>query len=1588
MDKVFLLFIVISTLVNAQTNDTRYFEQLSIKDGLPHPNVHTILQDKMGFMWFGTEDGLVKYDGMTMTNYLFDRENPNSLSNNTIAFIYEDRAGYLWIATLTGGLNKFNPSTETFTRYQHDANNPNSISNNNFIRGNNIILEDSFGILWIGTDGGGLNKFDPNTGIFTHYRHNANDPNSLSNDYILAIFSTFLADGTEVLWIGTNGGGLNKFIPATETFVHYQHKKDKENSLNHNIVSEIYATSQQQLIDKPFILWLGTNHGMDKFDLDSETFTHYHHDINDPNSLSHNEIAFIHPAGIDKQEVNFLWIGTKGGGLNYFNIENKTFVRYKADEKNPHSLSNNTLFSIYRESNGALWIGTYGNGVSRFDTKRYKFQLIQHGLSHPAVTGIIQEESSGIMWIATLGGGLNKFDPATGTFTYYQHDPDNSNSLSNDNTFVIHQDKNGMIWIGTFGGGLNKFDPIHEIFTHYKHEPNDTSSLLYNEIVNIFEDTTGLLWVGTNNGLSQFNQTTETFKNFQHDPNDQNSLNHNEIWSIFEDSMGTLWISTNNGLEIFNRENETFIHYHHNDNEIHSLNNNIITNFYEDSAGILWMSTFNGLLKFDRSSGNFDHYWKGLPKSRINSLLGDEQGCLWLGTTKGLAKFNPKTETFRNYDTMDGLQGDVFFYNSFNKNKNGTLFFGGTGGLNIFHPDQITDNPHVAPVILTNFYIANKPVDIGSDSPLQQHINFAKEIVLNYTDKVFSFEYAALNYTNSKKNQYAYKMEGFNQDWTYTDATRRFAIYTNLDPGHYNFRVKASNNDGLWNKKEASIKITITPPWWQTIWFQGFILVLFIVLVVGGYRWRMYAIKVHNRELEKQVIKRTSELRESQRAMRTLLSNLPGIAYRCRNDRNWTIEFISDACLALTGYPASVFMANEVNFVDIIYIDDYEHIWQLVQQALQNKEPFELTYRIVTKTGQLKWVWEQGQGVLEQHGKFIVIEGLISDITEQKKTEIELQNSEKRLRKMIEKSPLPMVITDANQDIEYFNDKFIELFGYTLQDISTAEQWWKIAYPDEKYRKLVQDSWVEAIEYATAHNIDIEVQIWDLMIKDRTKRHCEFYMVPLDENSLIIMNDITENVKIQTELKKAKIVAETANQAKSTFLARMSHELRTPLNGILGFAQILQRDSSITTKQQHGLHVIEQSGNHLLSLINDVLDLAKVESGKIELCQTDFNLPALLNNISELIELKAKAKGIDFYLEIPDNFPKNVYGDERRLQQVLLNLLGNAIKFTDHGSITLRVKSEKLIVKNTQCLFHFSVHDTGVGISFENQENIFQPFEQVGEQIRQANGTGLGLTISKNLVELMGGQLQVSSQINIGTQFSFELALPIIEHKITNLPVQQLIIGIKDQSPKILVVDDNKENLAVIIDLLTPLGFLVEQANDGCEGLEKAISWLPDVIITDLIMPKMDGFELINQLRQSHDLKNKIIIASSASVYDADRARSLAIGSDSFLPKPIQVEKLFEQLQHHLNLTWLYENKLQKIAEEKTTAPLILPPMVELEKLYKLTLMGDIDELEQHTAILAEDVKLKTFVSLMQDFLKKYKIGQLKKWLEEKIDDK
>jgi len=904
------------------------FDRLTTEDGLSNDQVRGIVQDNHGFIWIATFDGLNRYDGSSIKVYRHDPDDPNSLSNNVVRLPIVDQKGVLWFGTFGGGLNQYDVEKDAFIRYQHDPDNPNSLSNNTI----RAVYEDPAGTIWVGTNEG-LNKLNRDSKLFTRYMHDPDDPNSLSNNLVLSV----LEDNTGTFWIGTEDG-LNRFDPITEQFIHYGHDPDDPTSLSHKMIRSIRE-------DGSGVLWMGTSSGLCELNPERTRFTCYQHDAVDPQTLSNNTATVVYVDPFDE-----IWVGTWGGGLNLFDRNTERFIRYEHHSTDSYSLSSNNVVYMYGDRQGMLWLSTDG-GVSMLDGRAkpfYHYRTMPNdpdSLSNNEVRTLYVDQA-GVIWVGTNGGGLSKFDHRTEEFTHYRHDPDEPNSLMGDAVWAIYEDREGLIWVGSYGIGLSRFNPDTEQFVHYQNDPEDPLSLSNNVLTAIFEDRNGNFWIGTENGLNKLDGGT--FTRYMHDPNNPHSLSSNFVITIYEDNSGDLWIGTANGLNKYSPEEGTFTHFQHVSTDPQTLGDNTVVSMYESRTGTFWIGTLGGLDKFDRKNEQFSHYTMkhGLSSDAVYGILEDEQGLLWLSTTNGLSRFDPRTESSRNYDVSDGLQGDSFlYYSAFARSQNGKMYFGGSNGFNAFYPDQIVDNLAPPPVVITDFQLKNKPVPIGGDSVLQKSIIETDDLVLSYLDDVFSFEFAALNFQVPEKNRYKYKMEGFNEDWNDVDSTRRFATYTNLDPGDYVFRVIASNNDGVWNEEGASVKITITPPWWETTWFRIGLGLLIAGLLATGYVWRVRSVEKRRRELEALVIERTAALDSAEEQIRKLFeSTQAGIAL---STYEGDLLAVNPALLGMTGYTEEE--ALDLN-VATLYSDPSERV-EMLQQLEQEHAVRDFGVKVKRKDG-------------------------------------------------------------------------------------------------------------------------------------------------------------------------------------------------------------------------------------------------------------------------------------------------------------------------------------------------------------------------------------------------------------------------------------------------------------------------------------------------------------------------------------------------------------------------------------------------------------------------------------------------------------
>jgi signal transduction histidine kinase/ligand-binding sensor domain-containing protein/DNA-binding response OmpR family regulator len=821
-------------------------QYLTVEEGLSHNWVRSIIKDSQGFMWFGTFNGLNRYDGKNFKIYRVNTG--NNLSDNFIESLAEDQDGNIWVGTFSGGLNLFNRQTEQFTTFRNDPANSTSISGNKIY----AIFADKQKRLWIGTDAG-LDLFDYQTKTFKHYQHTKDNEFSISGGLVSTIFQ----DHSGRLWVGTNKG-LNIFDPDKNQFKKYFQSDTDKNSLSHNYVKSIFE-------DKYGNMWIGTwGGGLNLFDREAQTFEHFQFNPNQPDGLNNNGIMWL---GGDQE--GDIYIGTEGGGLNIFNVQTRKFTHYVPSLGNPNGIKSNSIHTLfYDDESGILWLGSYNEGVNFFS--RWKKPFVhytarENGLSDNHIT-CIAEDNDGNLWVGTDGGGVNFINERSGVYRYYTHEEKNDKSLSSDAVLSILCDSKNNIWIGTFNGGLDLLNRSTNSFTHYRYKPNDPNELGGEHVSAIYEDKRGNIWVGTfTGGLHLFRNGKFTL--YKNDPANPNSILDNFIIGIYEDKKGGLLIQTGKGLEVFDYRTQSFERF----NKAFNMNFDVPIAVLEDHHGNLWLGSQEmGLFKITRPGNKVRLYTDkdGLPSNSVSGILEDNTGNLWISTLKGLCRFDNATNNtdesnqFHVYSVEDGLQGTEFKAGAFCKKKNGSLVFGGQNGFNVFDPLAIKDNPFIPPVKITGFKVFNKDVNFGETELLKKPISELESLTLTHRESVFTIEFSALNYMLSQKNQYAYMLEGFDKEWNFV-GNQSNATYTNLDAGDYTFKVKAANNDGVWNQTGTAIRITVLPPWWSSVWFR----LLLFTLVVGGaisfYKYRTYQLKRGKKELEHQVRLRTSALQEA-----------------------------------------------------------------------------------------------------------------------------------------------------------------------------------------------------------------------------------------------------------------------------------------------------------------------------------------------------------------------------------------------------------------------------------------------------------------------------------------------------------------------------------------------------------------------------------------------------------------------------------------------------------------------------------------------------------------------------------------------------
>ena len=1454
--RLLLPFIItFSSSLHITAQDIR-FEHLTSDNGLSNNTVRCIFQDSRGFVWIGTENGLSKYDGYTFTNYKSIPDDTTSLSDNIINQIYEDKNKNIWIGTSAAGLNLYNIHTDGFKRYISKANQKKSLLNNEIVS----IFEDRDHQLWVLSSNAGLNLYQAQTDDFKPISLPINGANSL----LLA--PRVYVDAKNVFWIAGNNGlvcyspktrNIKKFLPQP------QDNKDIGNRIG-MIIPENDSIFYIEVDTKLFTF----NRNTERFTLLNNRLTKYLAD---------------HPILNIKNDASNLWLCTYDGGLIQYDKNKGNFTAYRHEPSNPSSISSNIINTIYEDRSGNMWVGTYLNGLCKFDRK----QKFSTSLKGEIITSIF--EYRGVEWIGTQTSGLFRHDTKTDQWTNYKYSANNPKSLSYNGIGSIWIDKKGNLWVGTWEHGLNKAS-LSE-----KTDKLDFEHLLDRQSILCFaEDQQDRLWIGTNGYLYYYQSEKNNFISFENDPKRPNSIGDTRVQCIVPDRNNNLWIGTWNGLQrailpkqkIENPNDVRFIQYNYDPRNKNSLSDNRILSICVSKKHQIWIGTFAGGLNkmeltTDQSSYTITRFGQetGMLSNCIFGIQEDEKGILWISSNKGLVNFDHQNKTITAYDKNDGLQGSDFNWRSSFKSANGKLYFGGSNGYNSFSPSNIEINSYVPPVVITAFSIFNKAVSPNDpNSPLKTNISIAKEITIQYDQSMISFDYAALNYVSTNKNKYKYKMDGFDKDWVNAGYQRK-ATYTNLDPGVYTFHVIASNNDGVWNERGTSIKLTILPPWWRTLWFKtlAFVFTVFFVLIV--IRIRTYQLQHQKNELEKMVKKRTVQLEDLNAQLVDKQTEIL--------EQKEQIEDQYKSIQIITG------------------------IGQKITASIKAQE---IIRRVYSSINALMDAPMFSIGQINETDEKIEFWGYVNKESKIDFSSVSL-NDDDRMSVWCTKNKQLVFMNDVENDIvQYFNKS---ISGYTGDNIPKSSIYLPLMSFEEKVIGILVVKSNQKAAYTQTH---LEI----------LKNLAAFIAIALD------------NAVVYKELETKSEKLKELDLLKTRFFINISHEFRTPLTLILGPVEKMLAELKFKNQNEHiaQLEMIQRNSRQLLNLINQLLEMRKIETGTMKLKLKKTNIHAFISNIVSLFSDLAKQNQISLTVEALSQ-DRLISIDHEKMEKVIFNLLSNAFKFTNKGG---RIKIAMSILPATgqfsNGAFELKVSDSGIGIKAENLAYIFDRFYQISDSRNyMQEGSGIGLSLTKDLIEMHQGTINVESVLDQGTCFTVQLPLdtsfdPSEETKAEALHLDlqysdQLLKNYNQkekqtertpeklhgtsETVKILIVDDNQDMRSFIQNELQ-LDYQTTEACDGIDGLQKAFEHLPDLIITDLMMPGIDGIELCKRLKNDIRTSHIPIILLTAKGNEESAVEGYETKADDYVTKPFNMNvlkaKIKSLLRNREQLKQIYIKKL------------------------------------------------------------------------------
>jgi signal transduction histidine kinase/ligand-binding sensor domain-containing protein len=837
----------------AQPEPLPRFRVLSVEQGLSQSAVSSIVQDNRGFLWFGTQDGLNRYDGHAYRVYRRTPGDTTSPSDNTITCLVVDRSGDLWFGTYAGGVHRLDHSTQKCERHMAIADDSTTVSGNSIM----CLAVDSTGAVWAGTWARGLSRFDPVARTWQRFRHSAADPHSLANDYVM----TLLCDAGNRLWIGTWGGVDRRDSHIAETpgialaqnrFTHIAPVP-----VQGRIIVDLRITSS--CTDGRDTFWFGTFEGGI---LACSGEAGHVERLRDGQGripqFPSNRIRslFWDPTGT-------LWIGTQDAGIILFHPRSGDVSALERGDRS--ELSSNTILALYRDRTGGIWVGTDGGGVNHYDPFRFKFLHVRHvpgddrSLSSAQVRAVC-EDAPGRVWVGLLGTGVDCVDIESGEIRHYRHTSGSHPVLSSDGVLTMVNDRHGRLWIGTDGSGIDRFDPVRGSVKNVRIARDSPEAIGPDYLMVLLEARDGSIWAGTmGGGLAHLDENGKTLGRWVNRAGGGlGQLSGNHIYALLEDRAGRIWVGTwGAGISVLDPRTGSVHTYRNMPSDPRSLSHNTVLSFFQDARGTMWIGTAGGGLDAcDSISEGFDHWTEqqGLPNDVVYGVLSDDSGGLWLSTNRGVCRFDTAARTFTTYDLSDGLQSLEFNQGAYHRGASGRFYFGGINGLSVFRPDRLARDTVPPPVLITQCRVFDDPFPLPFDN---------KPLILTYAQNFFSFEFAALDFTNPDKNAYRYILEGFDQEWI-SSGTRNYASYTNLPAGAYTFKVQGSNGDGVWNRAGAVLPIRVTPAFWETLWFRTLVFGLLLGIGFAYYLGRMRRLE-REKTLQTTLSRTLNEFQETER---------------------------------------------------------------------------------------------------------------------------------------------------------------------------------------------------------------------------------------------------------------------------------------------------------------------------------------------------------------------------------------------------------------------------------------------------------------------------------------------------------------------------------------------------------------------------------------------------------------------------------------------------------------------------------------------------------------------------------------------------